>query len=149
MRFVPLLLAFTLTACVDSDPNRHEISGTVTRDGKPVDSGTISFTPVDGTTGPRVVGTISGGKFRVEAARGPFAGMHRVRIQPGDLSGNSPENRSRSELSGPGEALPMETGESRKLTPAAGDMFEFNERVSEIEKNVYQFELGSENPPAD
>lgn len=60
-------------------PPRFAISGTVTLDGEPVDGGTISFLPVKPEFRP-AGGPIVAGKFDVQQAMGPNAGLHRVEI---------------------------------------------------------------------
>jgi hypothetical protein len=48
--------------------------GDVTYDGKPLDDGSIVFTPIDGTPGSSTGGPIKGGKYDVPARGGLVAG---------------------------------------------------------------------------
>ena len=48
--------------------------GEITFDGKPLDSGTIEFIPVDGTPGPSTGGTITDGQYDVPQPVGPRPG---------------------------------------------------------------------------
>ncbi|MFM8633657.1 MAG: hypothetical protein ACKOEX_02420 [Planctomycetia bacterium] len=50
------------------------IGGDVSYDGQPVASGTIIFTPVEGTQGPATGAGIEGGRYRVPAQKGPVVG---------------------------------------------------------------------------
>ena len=59
-------------------PARQPVAGTVTLDGKPLDSGTITFLPSEG--GPGAFGPIQAGAFQFSAADGPPAGRYRVEI---------------------------------------------------------------------
>jgi hypothetical protein len=55
--------------------------GEVSLDGKPVEKGTIEFSPVDGTLGGAAAGPIEAGKYDLSAAAGPVAkGKYRVAI---------------------------------------------------------------------
>ncbi|MFM7291027.1 MAG: hypothetical protein ACKO6B_07330 [Planctomycetia bacterium] len=50
------------------------IGGDVSYDGQPVASGTIIFTPVEGTQGPATGAGIEDGRYRVPAQKGPVVG---------------------------------------------------------------------------
>jgi hypothetical protein len=73
---LPLLTAF---GCGGPD-NRAEVSGTVRLNGQPVASGSISFVPTDGNTGPSSGGVIADGKYSVPQAKGVAVGKNRVSI---------------------------------------------------------------------
>jgi hypothetical protein len=66
--------------CGKSDANRATICGQVTLDGKPIEQGSISFTPIQGAQGTAVGATIKDGQYRLSAAQGPGIGMNRVEI---------------------------------------------------------------------
>jgi hypothetical protein len=68
-----------------------EATGTVTLDGKPLSSGTVTFVPdvAKGTTGPTGVGKIgSDGKYRIRTAGrdGALVGYHKIRVNSTDSS---------------------------------------------------------------
>lgn len=76
-------LAFALLAlgCGKGDANRGTVSGAVTLDGKPLEQGSILFTPIEGTKGVVAGGQIQNGQYRFVGATGPAIGMNRVEIQ--------------------------------------------------------------------
>lgn len=72
-------LALTAAGCgAPAGPARQPVAGTVTLDGKPLDSGTITFLPDDG--GPGAFGPIHAGTYQFSAADGPPPGRYRVEI---------------------------------------------------------------------
>ena len=93
LRHSPFLLAALLAVGCGSQsgPQRIAVNGTVTRDGKKIEGGSISFLPAEGHSGPAANGVISGGEYSFSTETGPTAGPHRVlvRIAPptkGDLA---------------------------------------------------------------
>ena len=77
-----MFASFLATGCAKSQTlQRLAVSGTVTANGDPLPTGTITFLPAEGTSGPAVGGTIEQGKFKLTAANGPAAGTHRVEIR--------------------------------------------------------------------
>src|SRR4029453_10154114 len=56
------------------------VSGTVTRDGKPVDGATILFVPKKGTKGQPIRGKITDGSDRLAAQEGLQAGQYALEI---------------------------------------------------------------------
>ncbi len=75
-----LFLVFALLAAGCSPEGRNEVSGQVAVDGQPVETGSISFVPVEGGQGPQAGGNISKGSYHLARKDGPFAGRHRVEI---------------------------------------------------------------------
>lgn len=76
------LAGLLVCGCVDNNPQRQAVSGTVTLDGKPVDRATIIFTPVgDGLSAAAV---IVDGKFSLSEEDGPTVGQFDVRVNPMD-----------------------------------------------------------------
>lgn len=73
--YTSMLLAFTIMGCGGSDDGRMSASGTVTLDGEPLPSGTITFYQNNASAG---VGIIENGQFTVSEA-GNSSG-----IQPGN-----------------------------------------------------------------
>ena len=81
----PLLLVIgwllILPGC--ADPNRGIVSGSVTVDGQPAETGSIAFFPIDGES-PTSGGTIKDGSYRVEATVGEARIEIRVPIAVGE-----------------------------------------------------------------
>jgi len=79
-----LLVTTLLAGCSTRDRlSQAPVSGTVTRQGRPVDHGQVVFTPQEGTAGPQAVGQIHpDGRFRMETAgrTGAAIGKHRVTV---------------------------------------------------------------------
>lgn len=94
MRKTPLLLAAMCLACglpgcgaSGDSPQRFDVSGAVTFDGKPVASGTVLFEPDPGkgNRGPAGFAQIREGKFDTAlGGKGIIGGPHVVRISGGD-----------------------------------------------------------------
>lgn len=57
---------------------REPVSGTVSLDGQPLESGSITFLPEG--SGPSAGGPIQGGSFTLPRADGPAPGPHRVEV---------------------------------------------------------------------
>jgi hypothetical protein len=77
--FAPLLLfAF---GCGSRGANRGAVSGAVTLDGKPVERGSILFTPIEGTRGSVAGGEIENGRYQLSAKKGPAIGRSRVEVR--------------------------------------------------------------------
>jgi len=74
------VLLGTAVGCGESGVERAEVQGNVTFDGTPVESGTISFIPIEGTQGPSAGGAITDGSYHIPPDKGPVIGKHRVQI---------------------------------------------------------------------
>jgi len=63
-------------------PQRYEVSGTVTFEGKPVPKGFIMFTPdtSKGVSGPGSGAEIANGSFKTASGKGVVGGAHIVEI---------------------------------------------------------------------
>jgi hypothetical protein len=85
--------AFTIMICVvtsafvgcggDDLPKRYPVYGTVKYKGKPVESGTITFTPADLQTGRSAGGTIKDGDYSLASLTtddGAMAGRYKVTV---------------------------------------------------------------------
>ncbi len=82
MRLIALFVCILLTiAGCGATSGSQAISGSVTLDDKPLATGSILFTPLDGTPGDAASGEINDGKFSIPAASGPHVGKHRVEIR--------------------------------------------------------------------
>lgn len=83
-----IALAIVIAGCGPGLARRYEIQGTVTYQGKPVESGSVSFDPLAGPNADaetRGIGGgfahIRGGRYDTAAAgRGHVGGLHRVTV---------------------------------------------------------------------
>jgi hypothetical protein len=66
--------------CGKGGPSRNPIGGKVQLDGKPLQKGSILFSPIKGTKGPVTGGEIENGQYQLPKAIGPMEGRHRVEI---------------------------------------------------------------------
>lgn len=80
-RFAFGLIVLLLTGgCGKDHANRGAIQGEVKLDGRPIEEGSILFTPVDGTKGT-VAGTqIEKGRYQIAGQNGPAVGWNSVAI---------------------------------------------------------------------
>jgi hypothetical protein len=90
-----LVTLFAIAGCSPAGPTRYTLSGDVTYDGQPVNSGVILLEPDTsrGNSGPGAVATIDGGHYRTAPGRGTVGGPHIARITAGtgvDVSELSP-----------------------------------------------------------
>lgn len=72
--------SLTAAGCSSSGPERATVTGTVTLDGAPIESGSIAFIPEGSTTGPTAGATIEDGQYKTLKGWGPVLGTHRVEI---------------------------------------------------------------------
>lgn len=93
------------TGCGEGNPlGRHEISGSVTLNGQPLDHGTIEFNPAAMGDGVQTGGVIADGRYEIAEAQGLPPGKYKVVISsagpgkapvpidfPGDAPPPSPE----------------------------------------------------------
>lgn len=66
--------------CAESKPPTYPTSGVVTLNGAPVEEGTITFLPTEGTPGNNVAATITAGAFSAPQEAGLCIGGYRVEI---------------------------------------------------------------------
>jgi hypothetical protein len=100
-RFACLLLLLVAGCSKESGPARFGVSGDVTFDNQPIESGAISFIPVEGTAGPVAGGRIDDGKYQIEPADGPVPGKYRVEIVATRHTGKHVEAGIAGAVSGP------------------------------------------------
>jgi hypothetical protein len=86
---VVFALAAASAGCSDPYPGLNEVSGTVTLQGQPLKSGTISFVPLD-NQGSQSGTTIENGAYLIPRKAGLKAGKYLVQITSGD--GQTPAN---------------------------------------------------------
>jgi len=88
-----------LSGCGDKYDGRVGVTGSVTLEGAPLDTGTITFEPFDGR-GSASGADITNGQYSIERKSGLKPGKYRVMITSGD--GKTPA--SEEEAGGPGGA---------------------------------------------
>lgn len=67
---IAAISGLSLAGCTGSDPfPKYPVSGTITYAGKPIESGSIVFDPVDGI-GPSSMGGIENGEIKAEVTAG-------------------------------------------------------------------------------
>jgi hypothetical protein len=78
-RRLALLLGLLIFTGCNKD-NRGAVSGQVTLDGVPLESGSIAFIPIEGTASPSAGATVEKGAYAIPVALGPMPGNFRVEI---------------------------------------------------------------------
>ncbi|WP_052299353.1 hypothetical protein [Rubinisphaera brasiliensis] len=73
-------------------PERAAVSGTVTFNGDPIQTGSIQFVPVEGVVGKPVSAPISNGEFSLSSGEGPAVGMNKVVINATRKTGKQKKN---------------------------------------------------------
>ena len=131
---VPAVLALVGAGCGGDGLPRQSISGTVTLDGRPLESGAIAFQPASPDGGGIAVGAIvRGGSFTLSRSEGPTPGNYRVAItSPRE---GKPTAKTQSAQPGDGdappavEAIPANYNAATTLTAevkaGGGNSFEF------------------------
>jgi hypothetical protein len=76
-----LVLLTLAVGCGKKGTNQGAISGTVKLDGKPVELGSILFTPIEGAKGSVTGGQIENGQYQLSGAAGVAVGWNRVEIR--------------------------------------------------------------------
>lgn len=135
-RTVLLAIAMLLTGC-GSRSDRAKIGGTASYAGTPIETGSIEFSPVEGTTGPATGASIQNGQWEIAADKGPLVGgTYLVRI-----TGTKKTGRTRSPVHGlPGQTP---TEEVVSYIPAAHNSEStLKIRISErSDENQFVFDL--------
>ena len=75
-----MLTALVLIAGCNTS-GRLPLKGEVSFDGTPVKWGYVQFSPMPGTSGPKMGADIKDGSYEIATARGLFSGEYRVEIQ--------------------------------------------------------------------
>ncbi len=84
--FLGLTSTLLLTGC--GDGGKARMQGTVTFDGQPIEEGSISFLPADGTDSRKASAAILKGVYDIPADRAPTAGKFKVEITWMKRTGN-------------------------------------------------------------
>ena len=82
-----VLIAFGLAGCGSTDgPNRFDVRGKVTFNGRPVPAGQVVFEPdrSQGNRGPAAYAKIVDGRYETSREKGTIGGPHRARVQGSD-----------------------------------------------------------------
>lgn len=88
LSFLLLVIAFASgSGCGPAGPERAEVSGTVTFNGRPVEQGAITFFPAPGVVGPEGGSEIKNGKYFIPRKAGPVVGKNRVELRSFQKSG--------------------------------------------------------------
>jgi len=77
-----------------SGPTLHKVSGTVSLDGAAIETGSITFIPSGGTSGPTGGSNLDAGGYAVPAAKGLAAGTYRVEIRSQRATGKKVKAQS-------------------------------------------------------
>ena len=80
LSLVIVLLPLSI-GCGKTESNRGSVSGEVKLDGKPLEKGSILFTPIEGTKGTVAGGEIKDGKYQLAGEKGPAQGKNSVSIR--------------------------------------------------------------------
>lgn len=114
-RTTDLVCGLVLLACAGcgEEGARVAVSGTVSRDGHPVEEGRIVFSPANGTQGPAAGTAIKDGCYRIPAAQGPHEGHYTVTVTPGGVP------RKQAVMSEP-----------PKESPNRGQSFQFDREIT-------------------
>ena len=76
-----LSVLLAMPGCEAKNANRGDVAGEVKLDGKPIEQGSILFSPIEGTQGVATGGKIENGRFRLSDTNGPTIGWNRVEIR--------------------------------------------------------------------
>ena len=133
-RWISLVLGCVVAVgCTDS--GRRGITGTVTFDGAPLESGTINFVPLPGTASPTAGAPIENGEFEVPSEGGTLAGRFQVVITASRRTG-----RTMSDPRG-GEPIDVKV---QFIPHRYNQASELEVEVSDEDENVFEFALVSE-----
>ncbi|MDY0171145.1 MAG: hypothetical protein RBS80_31690 [Thermoguttaceae bacterium] len=127
-----LAACLIFSGCFGADPaGRRQISGKVTLDGVPLDSGSIHFEPLDGAGGHGSGCVIAGGKYILPATHGLPDGHYRVSISAPEATNQEPSMGA--EVPPPVERIPEQYNVRTQLTA----------QVTRDGSNTFDFELKS------
>lgn len=130
--------AAAFAGCGKAGVERAEVRGEVTFDDEPVDDGTITLVPAEGTTSSGSGGFIKQGTYVIERAKGPTPGNYLVQIVARRETG-------REIPAGPPAPPDAKVKEVKQYIPA-----KYNTQTTlRIEitpgKNLHDFQLRTEN----
>lgn len=131
------VVAVSLSACSSDAIDRARVSGTVSYNGQPLETGMIELYPIDGTGGPSTGGIIEQGQYEIPADKGPLVeGAYQVRITSMRKTGKTFVDRDRPNqvIDWPANLIPAQynTQSTLKVTIA-----------SDRSQNKFDFDLQS------
>ncbi len=91
-----LFIAISGCGTDTTGPEREAVTGTVTREGIPIDNGSIMFKPTGG--GAAASTAITDGKYEFNKENGPVAGVQKVEIVQFPRRGEGPPGTPKKEL---------------------------------------------------
>jgi hypothetical protein len=109
-----VLLSLLLCGCGAAEHTGNPVSGTVTFQGKPLDQGSIRFSPVGGQ-GTMSGGPIKNGEYLLPATSGLEPGKYEVRITSSDAGHSSADEMPGEVKEAPKERIPPEYNARTKL----------------------------------
>lgn len=119
---VPLVLPLAGCRRAYDGPTRYPLSGKITCDGVPVDAGSISFIPADGTALRISGGAILDGAYSIPEEKGANAGKYRVEIRWAKKTGKKYfDHELQMEFDVCKEGLPPRFHEKSELTADVSD----------------------------
>jgi hypothetical protein len=127
-----------LAGCGDNPLGRRALSGSVTLDGSPLESGNIEFAPLDAASVSSGA-NIQQGRFDVPELQGVPPGKYRVRIFAAQAAGapRTPEEAAIPTGHRPGESL---------VAARFNTASELVAEVTESGRNEFNFEVSSQSP---
>jgi hypothetical protein len=135
LAFGALTIALLLLGC--SKKSSSNVSGKVTYDGQPLESGFISFYPEEGQ-GSTVGGEIVKGSYSV---KGVAPGKNRVQITVNEAVKKSDVSRGKSRGEANAERLSKIKERKPKMQAAAAHEVEGSERVVEIPAGTHHYDI--------
>jgi hypothetical protein len=132
-RGVALAVSLVVAGCADQGPTRQPVSGTITLDGKPLPSGSVTFAPLDGTTA--ATAEVHDGAYRIGRSDGPAPGRYQVEISAVQPTGKRVKHPD----------LPSETiDEVRNVIPAIYNVrTQLAVEVKPDGENAFPFDLST------
>ena len=127
-----LILVLFLSGCSSND--RLGVSGTIAVNGKPIESGAISFRPAPGNSGSSSGGQIRQGRFQLTAQRGLVPGKYLVAVQAFQPTGRTIKDGQSGQMVA--EQAEVKYNEAGKLEAT----------VTAGKENQFDFQLTGMNP---
>jgi hypothetical protein len=87
IRLVALFCVLVCAGCGSRHENLATIGGEVKLDGRPIECGSIQFTPMQGVEGSITSGEIVSGRYTLSGRTGPAVGWNRVAISASRKTG--------------------------------------------------------------
>lgn len=144
-----LLLVVISSGCAKSDEwPRMPLSGQITLDGVPLESGQLTLFPIDGTKGPAAGAEIKDGAFSIAKYEGPVIGKHRVEIRSVQKTGRQVPSPSAVEGDGVFAEGTMVEEYADVIPKRYNTYSELEIEIHASKPNEVTFPLTSTDPPA-